>query len=110
MLIREQLAHIVIHLGGSQETVRSRKIIMRKFINNLQRNHIFLKGTKKMTSWHIQSHVRTELQRGVSKLTIRNEMKVICIVLRKAGKRRVLQSDLLSDEALGIAKVKRNKN
>lgn len=93
--------------GGSHKTVHDRLRITERLGKHLLALNIQVRAVKHLKSGHIEAYMADRLSQGISPRTLQNEMAAIPTVLREAGRHTLVQSDRLSNRALGLSGASR---
>lgn len=109
MLLKERLEKLIHRAGGSKLTTHTWLSVIRRFADFLKENSIRIQKPQQIKIEYIESYIRNRLQKGISKRTLQTEMTVVRKSLEMAGRFRLLESDRMSNEALGITGVNRDK-
>ncbi len=93
--------------GGSHKTIHDRLRITERLGKHLLALNIQVRAVKHLKSGHIEAYMADRLSQGISPRTLQNEMAAIRTVLREAGRHTLVQSDRLSNWALGLSGASR---
>ncbi|MFW8236151.1 phage integrase N-terminal domain-containing protein, partial [Klebsiella pneumoniae] len=95
----KKLAH---RAGGSHKTVHDREQMAQRFTHHLLAQNIQITRTDHIKARHITGYINERLAQGISPRTLQNEMAMVRSILTEAGRTQLSQSELISNQSLGI--------
>ncbi|MFB5641766.1 integrase domain-containing protein [Kluyvera ascorbata] len=95
----KKLAH---RAGGSHKTVHDREQMAQRFAHHLLAQNIQIIRTDHIKARHITGYINERLAQGISPRTLQNEMAMVRSILAEAGRTQLSQSELISNQSLGI--------
>ena len=101
----KKLAH---RAGGSHKTVHDRERMAQRFARHLLTQNIQVTSTSQLKARHIAGYIHERLAQGISLRTLQNEMAMVRSILAEAGRTQLSQSELISNQSLGISGASRN--
>lgn len=96
----KKLAH---RAGGSHKTVHDREQMAQRFARHLLAQNIQVTSTCQLKARHIAGYIHEWLAQGISLRTLQNEMAMVRSILAEAGRTQLSQSELISNQSLGIS-------
>lgn len=76
---------------------------MKKLAQNIQ-----VTRTSQLNARHIAGYIHERLAQGISLRTLQNEMAMVRSILAEAGRTQLSQSELISNQSLGISGASRD--
>lgn len=76
---------------------------MKKLAQNIQ-----VTRTSQLNARHIAGYIHERLAQGISLRTLQNEMAMVRSILAEAGRMQLTQSELISNQSLGISGASRD--
>lgn len=101
----KKLAH---RTGGSHKTVHDREKMAQRFTCHLLTQYIQVTSTTQLKARHIAGYIHERLTQGISLRTLQNEMAMVRSILAEAGRTQLSQSELISNQSLGISGASRD--
>lgn len=101
------MKQLAIESGGSFKTVHDRVAIVNRLCEGLQKNNIQIRSVEHLKTKHIEQYIENRLNENISKRTLQNEMAAIRSILAQAGREKLVESDRLTNQALGIGNASR---
>lgn len=107
-MLEREMRHLAKQAGGAHKTVSDRMAQAKRFCEHLLEQNVQIRYVKHLKARHIEDYVRHRLAQGIDKRTLQNEMSMIRVVLRQAGRAKLADGDRISNRAVGIGGVSRN--
>ncbi|ELO76539.1 TPA: DNA-binding protein [Salmonella enterica subsp. enterica serovar Enteritidis] len=107
-ILAREMTHLAKQAGGAHKTVSDRMAQARRFCGRLMEQNVQIRHVQHLKARHIEDYIRHRLVQGIDKRTLQNEMAMIRIVLRQAGRVKLADGDRISNRAVGIGGASRN--
>ncbi|EGA5116876.1 site-specific integrase [Salmonella enterica] len=107
-MLEREMRYLAKQAGGAHKTVSDRMAQTKRFCERLAEQNVQIRHVKHLKAWHIEDYIRHRLAQGMDKRTLQNEMAMIRVVLRQAGRVKLADSDRISNRAVGISGASRN--
>ncbi|EDU9328456.1 DNA-binding protein, partial [Salmonella enterica subsp. enterica] len=107
-ILAREMTHLAKQAGGAHKTVSDRMAQARRFCDRLMAQNVQIRHVQHLKARHIEDYIRHRLAQGIDKRTLQNEMAMIRIVLRQAGRVKLADGDRISNRAVGIGGASRN--
>ncbi|EAS1759583.1 DNA-binding protein [Salmonella enterica] len=107
-ILAREMTHLAKQAGGAHKTVSDRMAQAKRFCDRLMAQNVQIRHVQHLKARHIEDYIRHRLAQGIDKRTLQNEMAMIRIVLRQAGRAKLADGDRISNRAVGIGGASRN--
>ncbi|EAO2688102.1 DNA-binding protein [Salmonella enterica] len=108
-LLAREMRHLAKQAGGAHKTVSDRMALAARFCKRLVTElNVQIRDVRHLKARHIEDYIRHLLAQGMDKRTLQNEMSMIRIVLRQAGREKLADGDRISNRAVGIGGASRS--
>ena len=107
-MLEREMRHLAKQAGGAHKTVSDRMAQAKRFCERLIEQNVQIRYVQHLKARHIEDYIRHRLAQGIDKRTLQNEMAMIRIVLRQAGRVKLADGDRISNRAVGIGGASRN--
>ncbi|MEB7884353.1 integrase domain-containing protein [Serratia fonticola] len=105
--LKQEMTRLAYQAGGSFKTVHDRITIAKRLSDNLYKLNIQIHHVKHLKAKHIVNYIQDRLAQGVGKRTLQNEMAAIRAILQRAGREKLAQLPIISNQALGLSQASR---
>ncbi|EOF5839984.1 integrase domain-containing protein [Salmonella enterica] len=106
-ILAREMTHLAKQAGGAHKMVSDRMAQARRFCDRLMAQNVQIRHVQHLKARHIEDYIRHRLAQGIDKRTLQNEMAMIRIVLRQAGRVKLADGDRISNRAVGIGGASR---
>ncbi|ENY9362171.1 integrase domain-containing protein [Salmonella enterica] len=107
-MLEREMRHLAKQAGGAHKTVSDRMAQAKRFCERLIEQNVQIRYVKHLKARHIEDYIRHRLAQGIDKRTLQNEMAMVRVVLRQAGRVKLANGDRISNQAVGIGGASRN--
>ncbi|EJJ4225688.1 integrase domain-containing protein [Salmonella enterica] len=107
-MLEREMRHLAKQAGGAHKTVSDRMAQAKRFCERLLEKNVQIRYVKHLKARHIEDYIHHRLAQGIDKCTLQNEMAMIRVVLRQAGRAKLADGDRISNRAVGIGGASRN--
>lgn len=101
--LRENMLVLAESAGGSQKTRRDRVSMVNRFVDILRRMNINITSVEHIKAQHIIKFMEQRREEDLDLRTYCNEMACLRVILRKSGRKQLVDNPSLSNKSLGIA-------
>ncbi|EJQ8260448.1 integrase domain-containing protein [Salmonella enterica] len=103
-MLEREIRHLAKQAGGAHKTVSDRMAQAKRFCERLIEQNVQIRYVKHLKARHIEDYIRHRLAQGIDKRTLQNEMAMVRVVLRQAGRVKLARlMGLRSQEAVQSA-------
>ncbi|EAS4519660.1 DNA-binding protein, partial [Salmonella enterica] len=92
-ILAREMTHLAKQASGAHKTVSDRMAQARRFCDRLMAQNVQIRHVQHLKARHIEDYIRHRLAQGIDKRTLQNEMAMIRIVLRQAGRVKLADGD-----------------
>lgn len=105
--LQKELKQYAHNAGGSYKTVHDRAAMADRLARTLAQMNIQIRHVEHLKTRHIKNYIQLRQQQGISTRTLHNEMSMVRSILKQAGRERLSDSPMLTNQALGLSGVSR---
>ncbi|CAH6141720.1 Tyrosine recombinase XerC [Citrobacter koseri] len=107
-MLEREMKNLARQAGGSHKTVHDRIAMAERFCERLAEQNIQIRYVHHLKARHIEAYIQMRLAQNIQKRTLHNEMAAVRKILTQAGRKKLAQSERISNKSLGLAGASRN--